>query len=430
MNHTVPDPGTFFLPFRPRRGRGPCPGPGFPFPGRRPYNGRMAFDPPALYQTLDEAMMARCLMLAEKGLGTASPNPMVGAVVLDAQGRKVGEGYHVRAGEAHAEVFALDQAGEQARGGTLYVNLEPCNHHGRTPPCTERVIAAGVSRVVCGTLDPNPIVSGSGRDALQNARIEVRHGFLEAECRRLNEVFFHYITAKMPFVTLKLAMTTDGKLATRHGESRWITGPFARQMVHHMRHRHDAVLTTAETVLADDPLLTVRDIPGIRMQPVRIVLDRRLRVNADRQKLFKSLFEKADQPVWIVTSRTGHDAANARKAKQAGARLIEVDETPDGLDLRQALSALAEERVASVMVEAGGRLAGSLLNAGLVQKLCLFYAPKILTDRMAQPAFGAGFQMHLPQAAQFQVDRVQALDGDWLVEAYPLKKPLPALRQP
>ena len=390
----------------------------------RIYNEMMLHDPLPLYATADEMWMARCLSLAEGGRTSASPNPMVGCIVLDANGRKVGEGFHAKAGEPHAEVFALDQAGERARGGTLYVNLEPCSHQGRTPPCAQKVIASGIRKVICGTLDPNPQVAGGGRDALQNAGIEVRYGVLEAECRALNTHFFHFITTKTPFITLKLAMTADGKLATRHGESQWVTGAFARQMVHHMRHHHDAVLTTAETVMADDPQLTIRDIPRITRQPVRIVLDRRFRLNVDRYQLFK----QSDDPVWIVTSDRNPNPAHALKARQAGVEIIEVPEIGDGLDLKAALRLLGQKRIASLMTEAGGRLSGSLLSGGLAQKLALFYAPNTLPDAMARQAFGSAFQLHLPQVSQFTVDQVRQLDQDWLVEATPIKKGLPRIR--
>lgn len=371
---------------------------------------------PVLYQNIDEAYMARCLYLAELGTATVSPNPKVGAVVLDARGRVVGEGYHQRAGEAHAEVIALAEAGEQARGGTLYINLEPCNHQGRTPPCTKKIIEAGIHRVVCGTLDPNPLVSGTGRDTLQNARIEVRHGFLEAECRRLNEIFFHYIATRMPFVTVKLGLTMDGKIANRHGESRWLTGAFSRQYVHHLRQYYDAILTTAETVLIDNPKLNVRDIPNIRKQPARIVVDRRFRLNVDKFHVFKG-----EGPIWIITSRTNHNPVNAQKAKEQGIKLIEVDETAHGLDMKAAFAQLAEHEISSIFVEAGGRLASTLMTEGLVNKFYLFYAPKTLRDQMAKPAFGNAFQLELPESPQLEIVNTRQIDQDWVVEARPYK---------
>lgn len=361
--------------------------------------------------------MARCLWLAELGAVTASPNPMVGAVVLDAQGRKVGEGYHHRAGEAHAEVLALEQAGDKAKGGTLYVNLEPCNHYGKTPPCTQRIIESGIQRVVCGTLDPNPLVAGAGRDMLQNSRISVRYGFLEKECKKLNEIFFHYITTNMPYITVKLAMTLDGKIANRHGESQWLTGAFSRQYVHHLRHHYDAILTTAETVLADNPQLSVRDIPNIRKQPVKIILDRRFRLNVDRYHLFKG-----DTPVWIVTSKHEHNRSHAQKAKAQGIKVLEVDEVNNQLNLKAAFSHLGEQGIASIFIESGGRLATTLLTENLANKFYLFFAPKMLRDSMAKPAFGHAFQLDLPEQPQLEILESRRLDMDWVVEAQPYRK--------
>ncbi len=361
--------------------------------------------------------MAYCLGLAELGMGLVSPNPMVGSVVLDAQGCKVGEGYHQKLGEAHAEVIALDQAGSRAKGGTLYVNLEPCNHYGRTPPCTQRIIESGIQRVVCGTLDPNPLVAGAGRDMLQNSRISVRYGFLEKECKALNETFFHHIATTLPFVIVKLALSLDGKIANRHGESQWLTGPFARQYVHHLRHRYDAVLTTAETVIADDPRLSVRDMPNIRKQPVKIVLDRRFRLNVDR---YYQLFQD-DTPVWIVTSPQGEASANAQKARAKGVKIISIEECEGQLHLKSMLTALGEQGIGSLFVESGGMLATSLLNSHLVNKLYLFFAPKTLRDSMAKPAFGHAFQLDLPEQPQLEILSTRQLEHDWMLEARPFR---------
>lgn len=366
--------------------------------------------------------MAYCLGLAELGMGLVSPNPMVGAVVLDSQGRKVGEGYHQKLGEAHAEVIALEQAGNRAKGGTLYVNLEPCNHYGRTPPCTKRIIESGIQRVVCGTLDPNPLVAGAGRDMLQNSRISVRYGFLEKECKALNETFFHHITSGLPFVSVKLASSLDGKIANRHGESQWLTGPLARQYVHHLRHRADAVLTTAETVIADDPRLSVRDMPNIRKQPIKIIIDRRFRLSVDRYQIFQE-----DTPVWVVTSPQGEASANAQKARAKGVKIIPVEERNGQIHLKAMLTALGEEGIGSLFVESGGMLATSLLNAHLANKLYLFFAPKTLRDSMAKPAFGHAFQLDLPDQPQLEVLATRQLEYDWMLEARPFRpKVIPA----
>ncbi|MDX2085345.1 MAG: bifunctional diaminohydroxyphosphoribosylaminopyrimidine deaminase/5-amino-6-(5-phosphoribosylamino)uracil reductase RibD [Candidatus Melainabacteria bacterium] len=370
------------------------------------------------FDRLDMFYMQRCLSLAWQGWGSVSPNPMVGAVVLDAKGRKVGEGFHAQAGGPHAEVVALNQAGEAAQGGTLFVNLEPCNHTGKTPPCTERIIQSGIQQVFCGTLDPNPLVYGSGRDALQNARISFKHGFLEAECLQLNEIFFHYITTRRPFITLKLAMTADGRIAARNGDSQWITGPTARQYVHHLRSGYDAILTTAQTVMADNPALTVRT-PQLNPRyrpPIRIILDRHFRLNPETYRIFN----KEDAPTVVVTSRVRHHRENALAARTTGIEVLEVDDTGTGLDLVQLLCALGEKSITSILVESGGRLATQLLSAQLVNKCHLFYAPTILADSAALPGFGGGPVLSsLEQRIRFHRVEQHQLEQDWLLTLYP-----------
>ena len=364
--------------------------------------------------------MARCLELARQGEGQTSPNPMVGAIVLNHQGKKVGEGFHAKAGQPHAEVLALKQAGDAAHSGTLYLNLEPCNHTGRTPPCTQAIIEAGIVRVICGTLDPNPRVAGSGRDALQNHRISVRVGFLEEECRMLNEAFFHAITTKRPFVTLKLGMTMDGKIATRNGESRWLTGELSRQYVHHLRHRHDAILTTAETVMTDNPRLNVRGLAlsADKKPPVRAILDRRFRLTPDAYHVF----EADDIETWVFTSALHHDADNARRATKLGARVIKVEEVGTRLDLGAVFAYLADEELTSVLVEAGGKLAGSLMSQDWVNKLYLFYGPRLLPDPAAKLAFSDAPILQLADAPKLVITNTRQLENDVVVEAYPVTR--------
>ncbi len=372
-----------------------------------------------LYESIDEYYLSRCLTLARLGEGMVSPNPMVGAIVLDAEGRKVGEGYHAKAGGPHAEVVALNQAGDAAAGGTLYINLEPCNHTGKTPPCTRRIIDAKIDRVICGTLDPNPQVSGTGRDELQNNRISVRYGYLEEECYRLNEVFFHHITTNRPFVALKQALTLDGKIATRSGQSQWLTGQLSRQYVHHLRHRYDAILTSAETVRADNPKMTVRGIPNLSNNPVRVVLDRRFRLDPDKYQIF----DTHSAPTWVFTSRIEHFQDNAEKARDRGVKVIEVDETGLGLNLKEVLDYLGQQKITSVFVEAGSKLSGSLLNQNLINKFYLFYAPRAIPDPMAKSAFADSLTLLLPEAPYFHITHTRRLENDLVVEAYPGKKP-------
>ncbi|MEM0951759.1 MAG: bifunctional diaminohydroxyphosphoribosylaminopyrimidine deaminase/5-amino-6-(5-phosphoribosylamino)uracil reductase RibD [Cyanobacteria bacterium P01_H01_bin.74] len=425
------------------------------------------------YNSLDELYIARCIELARFGYATVSPNPMVGCVILDKAGVVVGEGYHQKAGSGHAEVIALNHAGEKARGGTLYVNLEPCNHQGRTGPCTQPIIDAGIARVVCGTLDTNPQVAGAGRDALQNARISVRYGFLEEACKTLNRVFFHYIQAKEPYVSIKLAMTLDGKIASRHGHSKWITNETARQSVHYLRHAHDAILTTAETVMADDPALSVRNIPIVQKQPIKIILDRSLKLDIQHYKVFQNqpidnqafnhqepgarqagnpsvhnqekppemaddfdIFdEDADQMpaintgqaadhsnVWIVTSTAQESSKRFAQLRELGFSLIAINETYQGLHLPEVMTALGERGITSILVEAGGQLVYSLMQAKCVNHYYLYYAPKLLQDTMAKPGFGQGFSLDFPDSPQLSVIETTQLDTDVLIEAVPLKQ--------
>jgi diaminohydroxyphosphoribosylaminopyrimidine deaminase / 5-amino-6-(5-phosphoribosylamino)uracil reductase len=386
------------------------------------YNGPMKFFPsPHNYY------MNQCLALAEMGRLTVSPNPMVGAVVLDAHGKKVSEGYHVKAGGDHAEVVALNLAGDAAKGGSLYVNLEPCSHTGRTPPCTEKIIQSGIQFVYCGTLDPNPLVAGRGKELLQHHQISVRHGFLEDDCYTLNESFFHYIQTKTPFVTLKLAMTLDGKIASRSGKSHgtthpgsWITGPLARTYVHQLRQEQDAILTTAQTVLEDDPLLNVRLRPGENddnhgKQPIRLVLDRQLRLDIRNHKIFQD----ETTPTWLVTSGVNKNKPRLKLAESLGIPIILINETQDGLDLKELLQLLGAQEISRLMVEAGGRLASSFLNQGLFQKAYLFYAPKILGDEAAQNAFAGGINIPVPEFPQLKFLKTHHLDTDHMIEAYP-----------
>jgi diaminohydroxyphosphoribosylaminopyrimidine deaminase/5-amino-6-(5-phosphoribosylamino)uracil reductase len=382
------------------------------------------FDKATIYQNLDDAYMAQCLQLAELGAGFVSPNPMVGAIVLDSEGRVVGRGYHPKVGEGHAEVFALDEASEKAKGGTLYVNLEPCNHQGRTPPCTQKIIDAGITRVVCGTLDPNPLVSGAGRDRLQNERISVRTGFLQADCEKLNESFFYHIRHQMPFVTVKLALSMDGKIANRHKESKWLTNPYSRQIVHQMRQSAQAVVTTAETVLADDPNLTVRDIAFVRRQPDKIIFDRSAKLEPTNYKVFRG-----DNPItWVVSENHLSRAEAALKAAkrtlpeiESTLTLLSTPEKEGHLDLPLAFKKLYQKGLANLFVESGGQFASALLDQQLVQKLYLFYAPKVIRDTMAPPAFSQLFELNFPQNAQFKIIHSETIENDWLIEARPLK---------
>ncbi len=329
----------------------------------------------------DDEALRLAFDLAELAEGDTSPNPIVGAVVVR-DGEIVGRGYHRRFGGPHAEVYALEQAGERARGATLYVTLEPCAHHGKTPPCTDRLIAAGIARAVVPIEDPNPLVSGRGIAALRAAGIDVEVGRLRETAERQNEIFLKYVRTGIPFVHLKLATSLDGRLATRSGDARWISGQAAQVLVHRLRRRHAAILVGIGTVLADDPQLTVRHVVG--RQPVPVVLDARGRV-----PLTARLLARDRHP--IVAAAQVH-AARRAELESAGCRVWELPGEGSGkVDLASLLGRLGEAGIDSVLVEGGGETAASFLEAGLVDRVSFFIAPMIIGGRNAVPAVaGAG----------------------------------------
>ncbi len=327
----------------------------------------------------DERYMARALALAARGRYTCHPNPRVGCVIVKA-GAVVGEGWHEQAGEAHAEVRALAQAGPAAWGATVYVTLEPCCHQGRTPPCTDALIQAGVARVVAAMADPNPAIAGQGLEILQAAGIRVETGVQETAASELNAGFIARMTRGRPRVILKMAMSLDGRTALASGESRWITSEAARGDVHRQRAEAGTVLVGADTVLADDPQLNVR-LPGRWRQPDRVVLDTHAHMPSEARML--------GQPgrTLVLTARPESD--NARALNAGGAEVIGVAQHDGHLDLKAALTALAEQGINAVLVEAGPQLAGAVMEAGLVDELLLYMAPNLLGDT-------ARGLMHLP----------------------------------
>ncbi|HMA91621.1 MAG TPA: bifunctional diaminohydroxyphosphoribosylaminopyrimidine deaminase/5-amino-6-(5-phosphoribosylamino)uracil reductase RibD [Polyangiaceae bacterium] len=321
---------------------------------------------------LDAKMMNRALELAR--LGDPSPNPHVGCVV--AQGTEiVGEGHHESAGREHAEVVAIQAAGERTKGATLYVTLEPCNHHGRTPPCVEKILQAQIARVVIGCRDPNPTVTGNGLERLKAAGVAITSGCLEAECRQLILPWTKYVTQQRSFLALKLAVSLDGRIATRTGASKWITCPESRARVHELRGAHDAVMVGINTVHSDDPRLTVRDVPG--RNPIRIVVDSKLRMPMTSHLVATA----RDIPTCIVTTQEASRAVGD-SIEAAGISLIRVPGTAEGrCDMLAALTELAAREVVSVLCEGGAELAGSLLAAGLVDAMHVFVAPILLGPR-------------------------------------------------
>lgn len=364
----------------------------------------------------DQAHMRLALELAARGRGFTAPNPMVGAVVVKA-GVIVGQGYHERVGEAHAEVNALNAAGEAARGATLYVTLEPCNHTGRTPPCTRRVVEAGIRRVVVAMLDPNPDVTGGGCQLLRANGLEVVTGVCRDEAEALNEVFVKFMRTKRPFVLLKCALTLDGQLATRTGDSKWVTGPAAREAVHELRHHLDAIMVGRHTIAADDPSLTTRRADSedavAGRDPVRVVLDSRLSLDPEA-RIFKT---GSEAPTYLIHG-PAVDAGRRAILKDRGARLIEVPLGTGGLDLNAVMATLGGRGITSVLLEGGGRLIASALQAGVVDKVNLFYAPKLLGGNDGVPmCTGSGVEKMADALALKQV-RVATYGEDVMIEGY------------
>lgn len=360
---------------------------------------------------MDRHYMQMALELAASARGRTSPNPMVGAVVIKDE-NVIGRGCHLRAGTPHAEVHALNEAGDKAKGATLYVTLEPCCHHGRTGPCSEAVIKAGVSRVVVAMADPNPLVAGGGVKRLREAGIEVTLGVMEEEALELNEVFIKFITTRRPFVVAKAAMSLDGKIATRSGKSKWITGAEARAYGHQMRDWYDAILVGIGTVLADDPSLTAR-LPGGRgRDPVRIILDSQARtpVNA------RVLTQRSEAPT-IIAVTSGAPPGRLEALRQAGAEVLAVNGGPR-IELAEMMKTLGEKEITSVLIEGGAGVHGSAIKAGIVDKAAWFIAPKIIGGREAPGPVGGQGVDDPSEAGELERLRVSHLGPDLYVEGY------------
>ena len=360
--------------------------------------------------------MKRAITLARQALGATSPNPAVGAVIVK-DGAIVGEGFTLPAGQHHAEIRALKQAGPAAKGATLYTTLEPCCHYGRTPPCTQAIINAGIQKVHFASIDPNPRVCGKGCDELQAAGIEVVREEYQA-AQELYEAFVKHINTGLPFVNVKFAMSLDGKIATHTGDSKWITSPEARAMVQEMRRQCDAVMVGIKTVLADDPQLTARDETGAPLlrQPLRVVLDSHCRTPLDARML------REPGETLIFTSA---DAPQDRLDRLATARaeVFQTASVPDGgVDLRAALAELGRRNVVSLLVEGGGIVLGSLFDAGLVDKVYAFIAPVIIGgSQAASPVEGQG-AVRMADAWRLERSRQQQIGPDWLIIGYPAKR--------
>ena len=356
--------------------------------------------------------MEMALRLAEKARGRTSPNPLVGAVLVK-DDRVVGTGFHQKAGLPHAEVEALREAGEQARGAHLYLNLEPCAHVGRTPPCCDALIRAGIKKVTAGMQDPNPLVSGKGLEKLRSAGIEAETGLLEKECRRLNEIFIKYITTRRPFVILKSAASLDGKIALAGGHSQWITGEESRRRVHEIRDEVDAVLVGVNTVVRDDPRLTARIEGRETKNPARVILDSSLRVpenaqalqGADRAKIFVAALKKADKE-------------KVRRLEDRGITVLFPGEKEGEVDLLALMGLLGEREITSVLVEGGSRVNASALRSGIVDKAIFFFAPKIIGGVDSLPMFGREGVKDLDQAVRLKDIEISRTGEDIMVIGY------------
>lgn len=328
-------------------------------------------------KSFDERFMARAIALAVRGAGRTSPNPVVGAVIVRA-GRIVAEGFHEKAGEPHAEAAALahlKEAGRSAKGADIYVTLEPCSHHGRTPPCADALIAAGVKRVFAGMRDPNPLVAGCGIKKLRAAGIDVASGILEDACRALNPAFIKHITTKTPYVTLKLAASLDGRIAVANGQSKWITGLAARRYGHRLRALFDAIMTSSETVAKDDPAFTVRHCRG--KNPLRVLLDTRFKTPLDAQIFERHSKDRFLYPALVFTTPSA-SAAKIKKAQAIGVEVVCVRKAATGVDIKMVMTELGRRGVTSLLVECGGTLAAALLKAGAIDRVSLHLAPIII----------------------------------------------------
>jgi len=359
-------------------------------------------------RTLDEGHMTRALELARRGLATTDPNPRVGCVIVEGE-RVIGEGWHRQVGGPHAEIFALEAAGPAARGATAYVTLEPCSHQGRTPPCADALVKAGVGRVVYAMRDPNPKVDGGGIARLAAAGIEVEGGVLEREALELNPGFVSRMTRGRPWVSVKLAASLDGATALPGGESQWITGEAARDDVQRLRARSSAVMTGSGTVIADDPRLDVR-LPDTVRQPLRVVLDSKLRTPPGARILAP--------PGQALILCSEEDPVRAAPLRAAGAEVLAVGSSEGGVDLNAALAALAARQVNELLVECGAGLAGALLSAGLVDELLLYLAPTLL-GRGSRPLADLQAPASLAGRLQFSIVERQDVGGDLLLRLRP-----------
>ena len=370
---------------------------------------------PLSQQEIDEMFMRRCLQLAKNGRQNAKPNPMVGAVIVSAEGRIIGEGYHVRCGEGHAEVNAFASVKPEdehlLKQATIYVSLEPCSHYGKTPPCAVKFIEKKIGRVVVGALDTNPLVAGRGIEKIRNAGIEVTTGVLAEESIKLNEIFMKYIVNKEPFVLYKSAMSLDGKIATAGGESQWISCEASRKEVHELRHQYMAIMVGSQTVLDDDPMLNCRLIEG--KDPIRVVVDSSLRI-----PMTARLVKTARDIRTIVACTPTADEKKIKELQNAGVEILIVEDKDGHVNLKKLTEELGRMQIDSILLEGGATLAAAAFETGIVDKVQMYIAPKIIGGKTARtPVGGKGIE-HLEDAWQLKNITARNIGNDICITGY------------
>ena len=359
---------------------------------------------------MDEFYMRLALEEAKKGIGKVSPNPMVGAIIVKDE-KIIGSGFHEYFGGAHAEINAFKDAKESVEGGTMYVTLEPCSHYGKTPPCADKIIEKKIRRVVIGTLDPNPLVSGKGVNKLTDAGIEVSVGVLEKECKKANEIFMKYIKYKKPFVVMKCAMSIDGKICTKYGESKWITGEKAREYVHETRSKLSAIMVGVDTVIKDNPQLTSRIDNG--RNPIRIIVDSTLRIPLKSNVLVDKYKDKT-----IIATTSSADKEKIDYIENLGIKVLIISEKEKRVDINELMNRLGEMNIDSVLLEGGGTLNFTAFKEKIVDKVQVYIAPKIIGGSLAQtPVEGVGIDK-LNEAFSLRELKIEMLDKDIFIEGY------------
>lgn len=362
--------------------------------------------------SLEARYMRQALELAEKGAGYASPNPMVGAVIVKG-GQVVGQGFHEKFGTAHAEVNAIAAAGKKTHGATLYVTLEPCNHTGKTGPCTKAILSAGITRVVIAMMDPNPDVTGGGAEFLRSKGIAVETGVERPAAEWLNEAFVHFVRTQRPYVTAKCAATLDGRIATASGDSKWVTGPEARGFVHELRHRNDAIMVGVDTAIADDPSLTTRRVGQDGRDPLRVIIDPACRL----PETAKMLTQSSDAETVVVVDALA-ESSKKERLLTAGAKLLPLGTTQGHFELDALMAALGEKGISSVLIEGGGAVLGSAIRGGVVQKIAFFYAPKLLGGDDGIPICRGRGAEAMADAIEIADLTTRSLGLDILMEGY------------